>query len=208
MTTALLWGAAGGIGRALLTELQTRGWPVLAVARSGAGLAGSPVIEADLAEAFSIQQAVLSVAQQTSEIGLWLYAAGDIASAPVAEAGPALVHRLITANLTGAMLAAHYSLPLLRPDAHLVLVGAAHERLRLPGLSAYAAAKAGLEAFADVLRKEARGRRVTVVRPGAVDTAFWDKVPFKKPAAALAPAALAARVMEAVAAGHSGTLEL
>jgi len=37
-------------------------------------------------------------------------------------------------------------------------------------LSAYAATKSGLEAFADSLRKEQRKRRVLVVRPGAVAT--------------------------------------
>ena len=61
----------------------------------------------------------------------------------------------MTANLSGAYLATHHSLPLLAEDAHLVFLGAVSERLRLPGLSAYAAAKAGLEAFGEALGKEA-----------------------------------------------------
>ena len=102
----------------------------------------------------------------------------------------------------------HYSLPLLTADAPLVFLGAVSERLRLPGLSAYVAAKAGLEAFAEVLRKEERKRRVILVRPGAVNTAFWQKVPFRMPANALSPEEVAERVVAAVENGREGTLDL
>jgi short-subunit dehydrogenase len=90
----------------------------------------------------------------------------------------------------------------------LVFLSAVSERIRLPGLSAYAAAKAGLEAFAEALRKEKRERRVIVVRPGAVNTRFWQKVPFKMPGRALSPEAVAAKVVEAVNTGHQGVLDL
>jgi NAD(P)-dependent dehydrogenase (short-subunit alcohol dehydrogenase family) len=75
-------------------------------------------------------------------------------------------------------------------------------------LSAYAAAKAGVEALAVALSKEERASKVTVVRPGAVDTPLWDKVPFKKPTKAVSPAKVAAKVWEAYLAGHKGQLDL
>ena len=92
---------------------------------------------------------------------------------------------IIDANLTGAYLSLHYSLDLLAENAHIMFIGAVSERLRLPGLSAYAAAKAGLEAFVEALAKEERKRKVTIIRPGAVNTDFWEKVPFRMPANAL-----------------------
>ena len=115
---------------------------------------------------------------------------------------------LTDANLTGAFLTTRYSLPLLAPDAHLVYLGAISERLRLPGLSAYAAAKAGLEALAETLAKEERKRRVTVVRPAAVDTPLWEKVPLRLPAGALTADALARQIIEAHQDGHKGTLDI
>lgn len=209
MNSALIWGAAGGIGRALTQALSQAGWAIYAIARDEAILASlTPhVYSANVGDALSIQQAVLRVAQETSDVKLWVYAAGDIASEKMADTTPETIQRILNANLTGAMLAAHASLPLLTPDAHLFFIGAVHERMRLPGLSAYAAAKAGLEAFAEAFRKEERARKITVVRPGAVNTPFWKKVPFRMPANALTPEAVAQKIIEAHQTGQPGLLE-
>jgi len=145
---------------------------------------------------------------EAEQIDLWIYTAGDIISSKVEEMTPAVWQRILDANLTGAFLAAHYSLPLLAPEAHLFFLGAVSERMQMPGLAAYAAAKAGLEAFGEAFRKEARKRKVTVVRPGAVNTALWQKVPFKMPGNAMSPQAVAQAILAAYADGHKGTLEL
>lgn len=206
----MIWGAAGGIGQALTTTLKNAGWQVIAVARDAGQLdANAHVsIEADVSDDFAVQRAVQSASFEVDEVDLWIYAAGDIVSAKVSETTPDDWRRIVNANLSGAYLATHYSLPLMADDAHLVYLGAVSERLRLPGLSAYAAAKAGLEAYADALRKEQRGRRVTVVRPGAVATPFWDKVPMRLPKDAAAPEKVARRILQAYDDGQSGTLDL
>lgn len=210
MPTAMIWGASGGIGRALVDELLARAWTVVAISRDEEALAGRVAcsLAADVADPFSVQRAVQAAAYEVDDIALWVYAAGDIVAAPVEEMTPPVWGRILSANLTGAYYAAHYSLPLLAPDAHLVFVGAISERLRLPGLSAYAAAKAGLEAFAEALRKEQRQRRVTVVRPAAVATPLWDKVPLRLPKDAPPPSKVAGRILAAYDEGHSGLLDL
>jgi NAD(P)-dependent dehydrogenase (short-subunit alcohol dehydrogenase family) len=210
MKTAMVWGARGDIGHALLKHLTEEGWTVVAIAREAADLGdlAAVVIEADVDSAFSVQSAITIASQEVSDVNLWVYAVGDIASEKVEEMSPGDWTRLLNANLSGAYLATHYSLPLLAEDAHLFYLGAISERLRLPGLSAYAAAKAGLEAFADTLRKEERRRRVTVVRPAAVATSLWDKVPMRLPAHALTPEELASRVLQAYREGHKGTLDV
>jgi NAD(P)-dependent dehydrogenase (short-subunit alcohol dehydrogenase family) len=154
-----------------------------------------------------VQTAVLAASQVVDQVDLWIYAAGDITSARLDETTPETWRRILDANLNGAALSLHYSLPLLAPDAHIVLLGAIQERLRLPGLSAYAAAKAGLEAFAEALAKEERRRRVTLVRPAAVATTLWNKVPMRMPANALPPETVARSILAAYASGHKGVLE-
>lgn len=210
MRAAMVWGASGGIGRALVQALVEGGWEVVAVSRHTDGLdALTPhVIQADPADDFAVQQATMSAAQSVGEVVLWIYSAGDIASAKVGDMAERDWRRLVDANLTGAFMATHHSLPLLAADAHLIYLGAVSERLRLPGLAAYAAAKAGLEAFAEALSKEERKRRVTVVRPGAVETPLWEKVPMRLPKGAISPADLAARILEAHVSGHKGTLDI
>jgi NAD(P)-dependent dehydrogenase (short-subunit alcohol dehydrogenase family) len=210
MKNALVWGAGGGIGRALTEQLAGDGWNVIAVTHRPTNHFSPPVqlLDANVADPYEVQLAVNSASQLADGIDLWIYAAGDIASAKNTELTPDAWQRILDANLTGAFLTTHYSLPLLAPDAHLIYLGAISERLRLPGLGAYAAAKAGLEAFAEALGKEERKRRVTMVRPGAVDTPFWGKVPLRLPANALKPEVLARQIIEAYVQGHKGTLDI
>jgi len=210
MKTAMVWGAGGGLGRALVSALRDNGWTVLAMGRHISKLSHlTPhLFEADVSDPRAMERAVASAGQEIDEIDLWIYAAGDIASSKVADAPPDAWKCILDANLVGAYLAVHYSLPLLARDSHLIFLGAVSERLRLPRLSAYAAAKAGLEAFVEVLGKEERRRRVTIVRPAAVDTPLWDKVPFKLPAEAMSPEEAAERILAAYHDGHRGVLDL
>jgi NADP-dependent 3-hydroxy acid dehydrogenase YdfG len=207
--SALVWGAGGGIGRAIVRSLVSQGWLVLAAGRKAESLEGlaAHTFDVDILEAGAMQSAIAGISQVVDEIQLWVYAAGDITSQPAGEMSLQTWRRILDANLTAAFLATQASLPLLAKDAHLFYLGAVHERLRLPGLSAYAAAKAGLEAFAEVVRKETR-RKVSVLRPAAVDTAFWEKVPFKLPPHHLVPEDVANRLLQAYAAGESGTIDL
>jgi short-subunit dehydrogenase len=87
-------------------------------------------------------------------------------------------------------------------------MGAVSERLRLPGLSAYVASKAGMEVFAEALNKEERKKHITVVRPAAVATPFWDKVPLRIPKDTAAPDKVAEKIYEAFLSGHRGQLDL
>lgn len=209
MKTAIIWGAAGGIGKALTQKLVDEGLAVVAISRRPSEMKTlTPhVIAADVTQPSKVSAAARMAGEMFPAFDLFLYTAGDIASMKVAEMTPGDWNRLLAANLTGAFLTAQASLPFLAPEARLVFLGAVHERLRLPGLSAYAAAKAGLEAFAEALRKETR-RPVLVVRPGAVDTPFWRKVPFSMPKNALAPQALAEAIFSALTEGKTGLLDL
>lgn len=49
--------------------------------------------------------------------------------------------------------------------------------------------------------------RTIPIRPGAVNTEFWQKLPLKMPGSALAPASVAEQVIEAVNAGQQGVLD-
>ena len=210
MGQALVWGASGGIGSALVRRLTEEGWTVMGVARDPGSMTAIPSrqVQADVADEASVRQAVADLDVSAGTLDLWIYAVGDITSSGVGNMPVEDWNRILDANLTGAYLAAKHSLGLLAEDAHMFFFGAVSERLRLPGLAAYASAKAGVEALAEVLRKEQRKRRVSVVRPKAVATAIWDKVPFGLPRGALQPEDVADRVVAAYDEGHTGVLDL
>ena len=76
-------------------------------------------------------------------------------------------------NLIGAMLTAHAALPeIAKRRGHVLLISSAAAFTVLPGMSAYCAAKAGLERFGDALRMEVAHRGVTVAsaHPTWIDT--------------------------------------
>ncbi len=207
--TALLWGANGGLGRALAQALRSDEWQVIGVSRDGRVSAEvDHSLQADVARDMDVRSAVMAASQLVDQIDTMIYSVGELDIARTDALTPESWQRQLDANLTGAFLTTHHSLPLLADDAPLVYVGAVSERLKLPGFGAYVAAKAGLEAYAATLRKEQRGRAVTVVRPGAVDTPFWDDLPIKKPKDAASAEKVAARICDAIAEGHSGTLDL
>lgn len=199
MKHALIWGAAGGIGKALTEKLVNEDYSVVAVSRhpDETKKITPHSIATDVSVPSQVRAAIYQARSVSDNFDLFIYSAGEIASIKNADMTEKDWQRILDANLTGAFLTAQASLPILTPEAKFVFIGAIHERLRLPGLSAYAAAKAGLDAFAETLRKETR-RRVLVVRPGAVNTSFWSKVPFSMPKNALEPDALADRIYESL----------
>jgi NAD(P)-dependent dehydrogenase (short-subunit alcohol dehydrogenase family) len=210
MPTALIWGAKGGIGSALARTLVDTGWQVIAFSRQAPGITAPGVchFDANVEDEYSVQQAVFQAAQEIEHADLFIYAAGDIASVPVRDLSVSCWQRIINANLSGAFITTRYSLPLLSDEATLIFLGGRSERLRLPGLAAYASAKAGLEAYTEALGKELRTHKILLIRPSAVDTPLWEKVPLRLPKNAVSPESMAVKIWEAYQAQQSGSLDL
>jgi NAD(P)-dependent dehydrogenase (short-subunit alcohol dehydrogenase family) len=210
MKNAIVWGSSGAIGDAVVKKLIAEDWMTVGITRNREQSPGSARLEVEIkhGDAQSIQEAIYLISQEIGEIDLFCYAGGDILYDKVADSNPGDWQRILNANLTNVFSAIHYTLPLLSENAHIFVIGAVSERLRLPGLSAYAASKAGLEAFAQTLAKEQRKKLVTIVRPAAVATPFWDKVPLKMPKDAAEPRKVADKIYEAFLSGHKGNLDL
>lgn len=210
MPDAVIWGASGGIGCALVSLLKNQGWRVLAAARHEERIPPQAdfVYHFDAERPDTVLQAARLMAQETDAAALMVYAAGGMTASAVDNLEPAEWAGTMAANLGGAYLMAHHALDLVGEGGHVMFLGAYTDRIMLPGFGAYAAAKAGLEALAGVLQKEHRRIKFTVVRPGAVDTPFWSGVPFKLPKAALGPEAVARAIFDHYVADRKGFLDL
>ncbi|MEV3856668.1 SDR family oxidoreductase [Streptomyces sp. NPDC050095] len=172
MTTALVLGAAGGVGRAVTARLAADGVAVVAVDQNPAvhqlpdvaaafdGDATDPALIARAFEAAPEPPAILVHAL------LWEL------RAPLAELRPEQWHRVFDVGLVSAWQAAA-ELVRRKPegaDARIALIGSVHAHGAAPGCAPYAVAKAGLGALARAAAAEwgPLGVRTNVVEPGFV----------------------------------------
>lgn len=210
MPAALIWGASGGIGRALVQHLVANGWQVYAAARDEARVPSgvSAAYSFDAEDAFSIEQVCRLVAQEVEAVDLAVYAAGGTLPLTLEKTRADQWQAIMAANLTGAFLTTQAQLPLMSPTGHVMIIGAHHENIVLPRMGAYVVAKTALAPLVTVFQKENRKLKFTLVKPPAVDTHFWENAPFKLPANAWQPQQVAEAILAHHQSGGSGELDL
>jgi 3-oxoacyl-[acyl-carrier protein] reductase len=210
MPEALIWGASGGIGKALVDTLTDNQWRVFAAARNVAYVVADTdgVYRFEAADPNSFRDISSDLAFETRGLDLVVYAAGGLQADLIRKMDVNGWADVLDSNLNSAFLAATHSIPLLRDGGHMMFMGAYVDHLLLPKMGAYAAAKAALEPLVKILRKEQRKLRFSIVRPGAVDTPFWDNAPFKLPADAKPPQQVAEAILSHYAADVNEDLNL
>jgi len=188
---ALVVGASGGIGAALVSELTRRDpdLHVFASSRGGKSPAGPRVtpLQLDVTDEASIAAAVAAISGRTDRLGLVFVTSGVLHGdgfAPerrLEALEPGALAHVFAVNATGPLLVAKHCLPLLRHDARAVFaclsarVGSIGDN-RLGGWYAYRASKAALNQLVHTLAIEVKRRAPRVVcvalHPGTVDTAL------------------------------------
>lgn len=114
----------------------------------------------------------LSEASARRRPDIVIHCAGIVSAKPFEQMSEDEYVRVITVNLLGARHVAAAAIPLLGPQAQLVLVASMAGLVGCYGYSAYCASKHGVVGLAQVLRIElkARGIDISVVCPPEVDT--------------------------------------
>jgi 3-oxoacyl-[acyl-carrier protein] reductase len=190
---ALVTGAAGGIGRAIVTELADDGAAVAAcdleAALAGGAPAGAAIARSfDLRDAAAVRAGVEEVAATLGGLDAVVGNAGVVDTIHRAQAFPdAAWQGDIEANLSGQFALARAAFPALRESARaggspaIVLVSSTAADTGLPGQAAYAASKAGVIGLARTLAGEwaPHGIRVNVVMPGLIATPKVQALPQK-----------------------------
>jgi NAD(P)-dependent dehydrogenase (short-subunit alcohol dehydrogenase family) len=210
MPDALVWGAAGGMGRALIDQLNNSGWRVFAASRDKEGIPDG-VYERyrfDAADYNSIREIAIDLAHQTEGFDLWVYAAGELRADLISKMSPDTWSAVLNSNLSGAFLTISQTVHLLKDGGQALFIGAYVDHLILPKMGAYAVAKAGLEPMINVLQKENRKVNFTLLKPGAVATDFWKNAPFRMPADAKSPDIVAQAIVTQFENGQRGILAL
>jgi NAD(P)-dependent dehydrogenase (short-subunit alcohol dehydrogenase family) len=181
-------GASTGIGNACALHLDRIGFRVFAGVRRdddaerlrSQGSASLMPVILDVTNATSIRQAADEVASALGDEPL----RGLVNNAGIAVSGPVEylpideVRKQLEVNFIGHVAVTQAFLPLLRrARGRIVNIGSVGGEVALPFLSPYAASKHAIEGFSDSLRREVErlGVRVSVVRPGAIQSSIWER---------------------------------
>ncbi|ODR27337.1 SDR family oxidoreductase [Mycolicibacterium porcinum] len=172
MPSALITGAAGGIGSAIAAALAPTHTLFLGGRQSArldalAERLGAPTWPLDLTDADSIE----SAAEVLSELDVLVHNAGVLYPGRVAESIPEQWRASFEVNVTGAVALTLALLPALRAArGHVVFINSGAGQKVSPGMASYSASKFALRAFADALRADEPSLRVTSIFPGRTDT--------------------------------------
>ena len=177
--TALVTGAASGIGAAIARRLVADGAAVLAVDRDKAGivaLAGElPAVEPVVCDLSDLD----AVDELPAEVDVLVDNAGIQHVAPLPEFDPETFSLILRLMLEAPFRLARRVLPHMyaRGWGRLVHVSSAHGHVASPFKAAYVSAKHGLEGLSKVIALEAAEHGVTsnCVSPGYVRTPLVER---------------------------------
>lgn len=156
--SVFITGGTGGIGRPLVALLRQAGAYVTVYLRPPHGSLSD-----------EIDRVCAELASRTPDILINLAGYNSFARCEEQDSkGIIDINLLVPIRLTQAVLPAMRT----RQHGQIVTVGSMTALIPLPHLTSYVAAKAGLKAFADSLRREVQGSGIIVthVTPRAVDT--------------------------------------
>ena len=184
--TVLVTGGAQGIGRAIVEAFALRGARVViadlrlpqaqALADELTGQACQvEAVCVDLADATAVFERIQELDQRLGRLDILVHNAGYFPLTPFAEITPAILERTLAVNLSALFWLTQAALPMFRRQGQgcvLVTSSVTGPRVAYPGLSHYAASKAGVNGFIRNAALELAGYNVRVngVEPGMIAT--------------------------------------
>jgi NAD(P)-dependent dehydrogenase (short-subunit alcohol dehydrogenase family) len=184
--TVLITGAAGGLGQAATTLLQSRGWQVAGVSRDAGRLAGASdsflPIEADVSTGEGADAALAACLEHFgAPPDALIHAAGSTLLAPLHRTDEDTYRQTLAANLDSAFFTlrayVQAALKAKQPGA-VVLMSSVVARVGVANHEAIAMAKGGIEALvrSAAASYSPQGIRINAVAPGLTRTPATERL--------------------------------
>jgi NAD(P)-dependent dehydrogenase (short-subunit alcohol dehydrogenase family) len=174
MKTAIVTGAAGGMGLAAAGRLAEEGYTVFGLdLREPEGEIPFRFVRTDLTDPASVERAFRTVSETAETADCIIHMAGVYDMNSLVEMDERDWERIFAVNLSAVWRVNRVFLPLLKEGSRIVITSSELAPLDpLPFTGIYGITKAALEKYAFSLRMELQllGVKVVVLRPGAVDT--------------------------------------
>ena len=185
MPTVLITGASAGLGHAVATLFQARGWNVAATMRTPekeqalGQLERVALIPLDVTDEASIQAAFEAAVARVGAIDGVSNNAGYGLTGPFETLEPAQIRRQFETNVLGLMAVCRAAIPRFRAQqgGTIVNIASMGGRITFPLYSVYHSTKWAVEGFSESLQHELRpfGIRVKLVEPGVIRTDFYGR---------------------------------
>ncbi|XVV14904.1 SDR family NAD(P)-dependent oxidoreductase [Actinoplanes sp. CA-131856] len=178
----LVTGCSGGLGRQIAASVLAAGNRLVATSRRASSLAGLAaefpgavrLVELDVTDPDQCATAVEAAVETFGGLDVLVNNAGYADMAAFEDMPPAVFQAQIDANFTGVVNLTRAALPVMRAQArgHIIQISSVGDRVAVPGLSGYQAAKHAVNGFSAALALEVAplGIRVTVAEPGGMRT--------------------------------------
>lgn len=167
----IVTGGSKGIGAAIARELDSRGFPVVCLSRSGGASIGHDMA-CDMTDEDAVKRVFAEIAERGTIAGL-VNNAGVHIGGPIASLTKESFNRTMALNATAVMVAAREAYPHLRAaGGTIVNIGSFFDKLGVPDNLAYCASKAAVAAMTRCMAVEWAhdGIRVMNVAPGYIET--------------------------------------
>jgi 3-oxoacyl-[acyl-carrier protein] reductase len=187
--TAIVTGAATGIGEAVAARLARAGATVAVADRDEAGAAASAAriggaafpLPVDIADRTSVERMIAAALERTARIDVLVNNAGIAGrAAPLWEQTDEDWHSVLAVNLTGVFYCCRAVIPHMRARRYgrIVNVASVAGKEGNPNMTAYSASKAGIIAFTKSLAKEVATENICVnsVAPAVIRTRILDQL--------------------------------
>jgi len=177
---ALVTGASRGIGAAVAEALAGEGAHVIRVARTLTEGAGGRFedIRCDLTDPGQVKQLGIRVIRQHGAPAIVVSNAGAFLLRLLEATEAEELDAQLAVNVRAPFAVAKAFLPAMREAGRgtFITVGSVADHVGFPENAAYAASKYGLRGLHETLVAEYKdtGVRLTLISPGATDTAVWD----------------------------------
>jgi NAD(P)-dependent dehydrogenase (short-subunit alcohol dehydrogenase family) len=188
----LITGGSRGLGKNTALAMARQGIDVVLTYQSKQDLAQETVneivalgrkavaLQLDVAKVSSFDaftntlKQALQTEWQTGKFDFLINNAGTGITAPFAETTEKIFDDMVNIHLKSTFFLTQKLLPLINDGGRIINISSGLARFTLPGYSAYAAMKGGIEVLTRYMAKElgARGIAVNTVAPGAIETDF------------------------------------
>lgn len=186
---AIVTGASGGIGRAIVKRLSRDGFAVVVNYAGNARGAEATVdeiksaggeaiaLKADVADPNDVERLFQETLKNFGSVDVVVNSAGIMPLSPIGKGDLDVFDRVISTNLRGTFLVLAQAAQHVASGGRIIAMSSSVLAKSFPTYGPYIASKAGVEGLVHVLANELRGRNITVnaVAPGPVATKLFLK---------------------------------